>query len=225
MPMWARLAFALNIDSEYICMLDDDTIPGIRWIENCLSTIQKYEGLLGTRGMKFRSKRSYLLAEDVGWKNPNEETERVDIVGHSWFFRREWLHAFWSEAPPPEIGKLVGEDIHFSYALQKFLNLNTFVPPHPMSNLEYWGSQPAEGLEFGSSAVGVSLHPEANERFQVAFRAYVDRGFKLCNESNVLDNALAWGITQVNHPQVREKFNSIPILRRIKTYVRNRLFK
>ena len=28
-------------------LLDDDTIPGKRWLENCHKTIQEYEGLLG----------------------------------------------------------------------------------------------------------------------------------------------------------------------------------
>ena len=37
--VWARFAFALNAKSDYICLLDDDTIPGIRWTENCISSI------------------------------------------------------------------------------------------------------------------------------------------------------------------------------------------
>ena len=59
MGVWARFAFALNIDADYICVFDDDTIPGNRWIENCLSSIKKTEGLLGTRGLRFLSAKRY----------------------------------------------------------------------------------------------------------------------------------------------------------------------
>ena len=43
--VWARFAFALNAKSDYICLLDDDTIPGTRWTENCISSIKKENGL------------------------------------------------------------------------------------------------------------------------------------------------------------------------------------
>ena len=42
--VWARFAFALNSYSQYICVLDDDTIPGSRWLENCMNTIQTHVG-------------------------------------------------------------------------------------------------------------------------------------------------------------------------------------
>ena len=48
--VWARFAFALNVDTEYICVFDDDTIPGSKWFENCLNTMKTHEGLLGTSG-------------------------------------------------------------------------------------------------------------------------------------------------------------------------------
>jgi CDP-4-dehydro-6-deoxyglucose reductase, E1 len=49
--VWARFAFALNAKSEYICIFDDDTIPGKKWLENCLNTMKTHEGLLGTVGL------------------------------------------------------------------------------------------------------------------------------------------------------------------------------
>ena len=38
--VWARFAFAFNARSEYVCIFDDDTIPGSRWLENCLETMK-----------------------------------------------------------------------------------------------------------------------------------------------------------------------------------------
>ena len=34
--VWNRFAYAFNCKSKYVCIFDDDTIPGKRWIENCL---------------------------------------------------------------------------------------------------------------------------------------------------------------------------------------------
>ena len=57
--VWSRFSAALNSKNEFICIFDDDTIPGKNWIKNCLNTIQKYEGLLGSRGVRFASKKIY----------------------------------------------------------------------------------------------------------------------------------------------------------------------
>ena len=121
---------ALNSRNEFICVFDDDTIPGKNWIKNCLQTLEKQNGLLGARGVRFASKK-YIVGEEFGWSNPSNEIEQVDIVGHSWFFKREWLSYFWREIPNFNELSFVGEDIHFSYVLQKYLGLNTYVPPHP----------------------------------------------------------------------------------------------
>ena len=51
--VWARFAFAFNAQSEYVCIFDDDTIPGSKWLENCLETMKTHEGLLGTVGLLY----------------------------------------------------------------------------------------------------------------------------------------------------------------------------
>lgn len=178
--VWARLAFALNIDAEYICMFDDDTVPGLRWLENCLSTIETHNGLLGTRGLRFLSKRRYGIYKCFGWTDPNETVEQVDIVGHAWFFKRDWLAAFWSELPERGFDKLVGEDIHFSYAIQKHLKLNTYVPPHPIDQKDMWGSTSEVAIAEGVSPDAVSMRPDAAQRFNKVYQGYIKKGFKLC---------------------------------------------
>jgi hypothetical protein len=68
-------------------------------LENCYDTIQKYDGLLGTIGVKFLDPNNYVNNVRVGWDRPNKNVEVVDIVGHSWFFKREDLATFWRELP------------------------------------------------------------------------------------------------------------------------------
>lgn len=181
--VWSRFAYALNANSDYICVFDDDTIPGSRWFENCIETMRTNEGLLGTRGLRFLSPGRYFPSEGVGWDAPNQNVERVDIVGHAWFFKREWLGTFWREMPPSFSSKLAGEDIHFSYALQKYLNINTYVPPHPIDNIELWGSLPEEASVIGKNAVAISMNPEAAIRFNAALQYYDSKGFELCQNS------------------------------------------
>jgi hypothetical protein len=177
--VWARFAFALNIDADYICVFDDDTIPGNKWFENCIETIKVHNGLLGTRGLRYMSSKRYHPFEHYGWGNPNEETIKVDIVGHAWFFRREHLAMFWSELPSQNASKIAGEDIHFSYMLQKF-GLATYVPPHPTDNLSLWGSLPEYGKTIGTDENAISSDQTALSRFDIALQYYTSRGFTLC---------------------------------------------
>jgi hypothetical protein len=133
---YGRFAAALLADTEYIAIYDDDTIPGKRWHENCLETMKTHEGMLGTHGLTQRSHHSYDLKR-VGWPSFNTEVERVDYVGHCWFFKREWLQYLWKEVPPTWDN---GEDIQFSYCLQRYANIQTYVPPHPKDKIELHGS-------------------------------------------------------------------------------------
>ena len=180
--VWARFAYALNANTEYICVFDDDTIPGSRWIENCINTIKNHDGLLGTIGVKFKTNTSYLPINRIGWANPNENVERVDIVGHSWFFKREWLSTFWRELPSISQSKLVGEDMHFSYTLQKYLNKNTYVPPHPKNDMSMWGSLPETAWSIGQDSAAISMNSNNLSIMSDTFVSYINKGFKIMED-------------------------------------------
>lgn len=182
--VWSRFAFALNASGDYILILDDDTIPGKKWIENCLATIKTHPGLLGTRGLRFSSRYSYAGYSEVGLYSPNQEIERTDIVGHAWFFRRELLAAFWAEYPNRFPEDLSGEDIHFSYAIQKVLGLSTFVPPHPINDVEMWGSKPDLAKDLGSDKVAISAAKGSLEKFEKAYSHYISLGFRIMVQSD-----------------------------------------
>lgn len=172
--VWSRFAYALNCRTEYVCIFDDDTIPGSRWLENCVDTIEKHNGLLGTIGVIFKDLH-YHHYDRFGWANPNEKTEQVDIVGHSWFFKREWLGAFWRECQIP-IHYLSAEDIHFSYSIQKYLGLNTYVPPHPKEDKSLWGSDDITAQQLGVDNVAVSCNYHQSH-FGRNLQHYKEKGF------------------------------------------------
>jgi glycosyltransferase involved in cell wall biosynthesis len=175
--VWARFAYALNCKSKYICIIDDDTIPGSRWLENCINSFEEKPGLYGTIGLIYKSSETYMGAQRVGWDGiNNDEIMEVDIVGHAWFFSREMLSLFWREMPDPN-DKFVGEDMHFSYMLQKYSDMKTYVPPHPVSDKSLWGS--LHGFKYGAdhNATGNFAVPMMDEYF----KKIVKTGFKVIN--------------------------------------------
>tara|TARA_E500000178_G_scaffold308629_1_gene322428 strand:- start:251 stop:1813 length:1563 start_codon:yes stop_codon:yes gene_type:complete len=140
---YGRFAGALLSNNKYIAMFDDDTIPGNMWLENCLSTMKTHEGILGGAGVVLPGDRYYGHTR-YGWSSQNEEVVEVDLVGHAWFFKREWLRFLWMEKPFTWEN---GEDIQFSYCAQKYGGIKTYCPPHPNNNKEMFSS--LKGYEMG----------------------------------------------------------------------------
>lgn len=172
--VWSRFYYALNARTNWVCIFDDDTIPGSQWLENCINTYSKHPGLLTTIGV-IVNHADYGFEKRIGWDNPNEETELVDFGGHSWFFHRDMLTYFCRELPPMDHHFSVGEDIHFSHMLQKYSPYKTWVPPHPISNREMWGS--LKGWEHGGDSVATAGNGGIPHMAKYLRRAYND-GFK-----------------------------------------------
>jgi glycosyltransferase involved in cell wall biosynthesis len=176
--VWARFSMALNAKSDFICIIDDDTIPGTKWLENCYNEFQIKEGLYGTCGYLFNSNTHYennYLRH--GWCNPNESILKVDYVVHNWFFKRDWLKYFWSDIRDPKYW-LCGEDMNFSYQLQK-QGISTFIPPHPKDDQSLWGS--IKGWEYGTDNNSLwELNPDnfKSNMFEF-FDNQIKRGWKL----------------------------------------------
>ncbi len=181
--VWARFSFALMAKTKYVCVFDDDTVPGSRWIENCMIHNKRQRGLYGTVGIVFDSDRGYAGPHHrIGWPSANETVLRADIVGHSWFFERELLTAFWRELPDPRFVRC-GEDVHFSHTIQKYMGLETFVPPHPKDDLSLWGSLPDKAATYGTELVAVS-NPQTNNGLNMNEYVMIcrDRGYKFAKE-------------------------------------------
>lgn len=168
-----RFSMASCLDGEYVCIFDDDTIPGTRWFENCLQYIDKENCMLGTIGLRFISPDHFPVMTQkprMGWEGKNETIEFVDLVGHCWFFRREWTKHFWIEEP---LIKSFGEDIHFCAMLQKN-GIRAACPPHPESDTSLWGSlHPERGID----KVAISAKDRSRDYYNV-LRYEISKGFK-----------------------------------------------
>lgn len=176
--VWSRFSYALNAKSDFICMFDDDTIPGPLWLENCIKTYEEERAVLGTIGVIFND-LDYMSYDRWGWANPNEKKEKVDIVGHSWFFDRETLGCFWRDAEVP-LHDLSGEDIHLSYAAKKHLDINTYVPKHPKDCPDMWGSNPGDANILGVDRVAISVNYHGTT-FGQNLKHYNKKGFNWIN--------------------------------------------
>jgi len=133
---YGRFAAALLADTEYVAMYDDDTVPGQNWHKNCLETMNTHEGILGSAGIILKGKQ-YIQHDRCGWPTNNSETTEVDLVGHSWFFKREWLRYLWQEKPVTWDN---GEDIQFGFMAKIHGGIPTYCPPHPADDNTKHGS-------------------------------------------------------------------------------------
>jgi hypothetical protein len=184
----------MNARNPYVCVFDDDTIPGERWLENCMETMKTNEGLLGTVGLIYPNPKPphessyYEPYFRLGWPDGgnNSEPMQVDLVGHSWFFKKEWLSHMVRELPDPKYNTC-GEDMHFSYMLQKYAGIPTFVPPHPHNDKSLWGS--IKGAEYGGDSNSLWESNQASIEgtpFKQLMNQYFHeqriKGWKLVNE-------------------------------------------
>ena len=176
--VWSRFFIGLNTSDDYVALFDDDTIPGNRWFENCIDTLDQVNGLLGTIGLRYASKNSYDPNVRYGWANPCGLME-VDIVGHAWFTKRKNFDYFINEIPNLVQFKTCGEDMHFSYTIQKYGNLKTYVPPHLLEDRSFWGADYDKSWQYGTEKVAISSKVEGINNFFKAYLYYINKGFEI----------------------------------------------
>lgn len=153
---WGRFSFALNSKSDFICMYDDDIVPGSRYIENCVKTFERRPAILGTMGS--------LISQDTGqwiqfgWRDINNDVPvEVMYLYQTHFFPKEVLQAFWGEIPSWEMvsNRHLGEDVHIAYVAQKYFNLPAVIVPHPQEDSSLWGN--IIGDEYGEDEYAIHL--------------------------------------------------------------------
>jgi len=174
-----RFSLALLAKTKYVAIFDDDCFPHPKWYENCLDSITKCNGILGTTGVVTLSKK-YHPNKKYGWNGiKSDKIERVDLVGHGWFFKKEWAKYMWMEEP---LSWDNGEDIQFSYLCQKYGNINTYVPPHPENNRELWGNHPKMAVQAGDDENATHLHAPNHYLIRNNLcKTYMEKGWNTVN--------------------------------------------
>lgn len=133
---WGRFAMSYLVNSEYVLLIDDDTIPGPKWVENCLRLCNEKNCIVTGNG---RSIRNEICYADSGFL---EFDTKVAFGGHSWFFKKEWLHHFLSETP---VSYETGEDISFCATLKLKAGIETWVPMQKGENSAHMNNYAGDG--------------------------------------------------------------------------------
>ena len=118
---YSRFVFAHLMKTEYVAILDDDIIPGRKWLENCMKLCREKKCIVGANGRSWNYQRNKY--DGFGDHQLYREM-KVDFVGHCWFFRREWLKYIWMIEPYTYDN---GEDIHFCYCAKHFGNIDSYI--------------------------------------------------------------------------------------------------
>ncbi len=217
--VWKRFEFAKEIcKSPYVCLFDDDTIPGARWLENCHMNSLQNRGVYGTNGVLLTKPEKYPQNFlNVGWHRANSKTCAVDLVGHSWFFEREYLKPMLAK-PYSKKYKFVGEDmtLSFSAAEQGF---GTYVPQHPVKILSLWGSLPEFGWQYGDDEIAIHKNSANAQMMLDVLKEIRASGWKCLLEQNpTYVNEFSSVVGQITKPD-----ETISFLQALKTGAKNLL--
>ena len=132
------VATAVQANTDFIVIIDDDIIPGKKWLENCLASYKKKEGVYGILGFNLDSNSPSGCRHSAGKEQLNKEIVQVDFLGQGWFFPFKYLRYMWSKPFP--FYNQNGDDIWFSYQLYKH-GIKSFIPPYLPDNPEMWGNK------------------------------------------------------------------------------------
>jgi len=176
--VWGRFKFAQEVSTKYVCIFDDDTIPGKKWLENCLECMDKQEGLFGTNGVVLSGFNKYPFSGfyNIGWQNPMDCIQEVDFVGHSWFLKTEWIKLLFKNTEELQKFKTAGEDMTLSAKLLEN-NIHTFVPPHPDNDKEQWGSLPDKASKIGADINALSGTNQNRNKYQQCLQILLNNNF------------------------------------------------
>lgn len=135
---FGRFSIALNVNTKFTWLIDDDVMPGPIWLENCASRCSQLNSIISCTGRiipkndyqpeKIRigpySKQFIGDSRKGGQINLCGEDTVVDYACNSYFYQSKWISAYWSIWPATFLS---GEDIHLSASCKVKLDVNTIV--------------------------------------------------------------------------------------------------
>jgi hypothetical protein len=149
---WTRFSLANESPSKYVCILDDDTLPGPKWIQSCIERLEQAEEdepdyCIAASGCVFTADDAFSFYQ-VGSQNPSVDEAEVDIGTQGWFFRKDILQVFFGCGRQGD-GR-TGWGLHFAAALQQ-VGVLTIVLPYTPGDAQTWGMTQAASQERNNS--------------------------------------------------------------------------
>lgn len=136
--LYTRFILGYLSCSEYICVFDDDVIPGEEWIQNCFCCSHKHNALVGPSG------RVAAINNEPAWTSiesyESVKDELCDWVCNSYFFKRDWIQ-YLHMNERPEKAHMTYDDIHFAASLRAFGGITAAVPAQDLEKPRTLGHQ------------------------------------------------------------------------------------
>jgi glycosyltransferase involved in cell wall biosynthesis len=135
---WPALPYAVAqaAPTEYVCVFDGGVVPGRRWFENCLTTMRRSCGILGTIGHTFTGPLPGNGAPYPSSLYPSDQVLEVDFVRRARFLRPCWLSALFAEPPTYPAA---GVDVVLGARAWRLLGVRCFIPRQPAAEPDLWG--------------------------------------------------------------------------------------
>ena len=135
---FGRFSIAINSTTKFTWLIDDDIIPGKLWLEKCVNRCEALNAIVTCSG-RIIPKNDFQPENLSGNKsvehfigdvkyhdfmNFSPEEVQVDYACNSYFFKTEWMSAYWSTWPATFLS---GEDMHLAATCKVKLGVKTYV--------------------------------------------------------------------------------------------------
>lgn len=121
---FGRFAYLLNASTRFVAVIDDDVLPGCRFLESYLAQVRRLGAIVGGNGriaMLNPARRKLNQPPDFGLRPAPVLT---DFVGHAWVFEQQLLYDMFSVKPTTQA---TGEDMHLCFAAKLRSGIPSFV--------------------------------------------------------------------------------------------------
>lgn len=126
--VFGRFESVRQVNTQYTYIIDDDIIPGPKFLENVQEACSRLNAIISPNGRiisKYTNRiNSYIGDGDEFQHSFAAIDTEVDFGNNSWFFKTEWTRFFLSIPP---YSRNNGEDIHLSAICKLLGNIPTYV--------------------------------------------------------------------------------------------------
>ena len=165
--LYNRWALSYLCRGDYVCIFDDDTIPGNGYVEHAIKCCEGYNSIAGARGRLYdpAGLHEYFKvvvprALDADSVSCGGEDILCDWVCNSYLFKREWVHGLLAEDACMN-SFATHDDLQVAMSALRSLGVGCVVPRQPPDRPELAGS----------------LHPEYGDDHHAVWIAHRDTHF------------------------------------------------
>ena len=178
--LYGRFYNSLHIKTPYVFIVDDDILPGKKYIERCIEFSKKENDkvVICHYGVIVdRNNINYYTAEKVKPDTFLEIPTQVNMGGQGWFLKTELLNHFLDEYI---VDESTGEDLHFSFSLAN-KNIPIFILDKDKNDKDTWQDLTL-GERGGDDYSQWKNNPTHFETRDFLLKAYAEKGWNFSRD-------------------------------------------